>query len=525
MKPYKVLILSLNYHKTILFLDWLKLEGLPTDFEYCSAEELSSWLKKFYRDGKRKDGQQWKPSSLKIFRFAINQHLNSDPFNRSMSITKDQQFKEANNVIKERQKELIQLGEDATGTRESRESARPMTAEDVRQLFQRNIVGVSNPKALHRYVFMILGINFGITTRLALHLLKPSMLEFKVDENSGLTYVLYDPKKDKSLNKTLQKPKRKMYGVPGNPMCPITALKLYIQKRNPECTEAFFHTPNRHYKETGVWYTPQATGKNTLGRLMKDIAAEGKLSFPYTNHSLRYTPPYIFTPPDPRTTEYRISGDKIVSLNGDNTLNGKPSYIDTSSYNLLNIKPKGGMDSAFSSGIPYKAIVQRPAVTNSTTSERIPLLYPPINNSAACPVSSDTAASHMVKVITEKAKDESFPLQEPMLESRPNSTSTTRPIKAHHVLCVSKQWDIEDIIKALNSGEAIILSKQSLRERATANHEPQTQHSPANPINSTGVVVKNEAAIHNDIDLSCSMKTSVAQKLSARPGRKQVSTH
>jgi len=159
---------------------------LPTDFEYCSAEELSSWLKKFYRDGKRKDGQQWKPSSLKIFRFAINQHLNSDPFNRAISITRDQQFKEANTVISERQKELIQLGEDATGTRESKESARPLTGEDVRQLFQRGIIGVSTPKALHRYVFMILGINFGITTRLEI---KTGIYKVTVSKENGINFV------------------------------------------------------------------------------------------------------------------------------------------------------------------------------------------------------------------------------------------------------------------------------------------------------------------------------------------------
>ena len=518
---------------------------MPTDFEYCSAEELSSWLKKFYRDGKRKDGQQWKPSSLKIFRFAINQHLNSDPFNRAISITRDQQFKEANTVISERQKELIQLGEDATGTRESKESARPLTGEDVRQLFQRGIIGVSTPKALHRYVFMILGINFGITTRLALHLLRPSMLEFKVDENSGLMYVMYDPKKDKtSLNKTLKKPKRKMYGIPGNPMCPITALKLYIQKRNPECSEAFFHTPNRHYKETGVWYTPQATGKNTLGRLMKDIAAEGKLSFPYTNHSLRYTPPYIFTPPDPRTTTYRISGDKIVALNGSGK-NGKPFLNDTSAYNLLNIKPKGVVEGSdnrvIPSGIQCTAVVDRPSA-NNPASERIPLLYPPVNSSAMYPVSSDST-SHVARAVSNSNKASFQPrfaqlVPEP---TRPKTCLTTaRPIKAHNVLCVSTQWDMEDIMRAINAGDAIILSKQGVIESSRqntlaangvntqTNHvsraDTEEQHDYEDTVSCTYPLIPTikKEVLHYDSDSSCNLLKTASQKLSARPGRKQV---
>lgn len=449
-------------------LDWLKSEGLPTDFEYCSAEELSSWLKKFYRDGKRKDGQQWKPSSLKIFRFAINQHLNSESINRSISITRDKQFKDANKVISDRQKELIQLGEDATGSRESKDNARALTSEDVRQLFDKGVIGIASPKALHRYVFMILGINFGITSRLALHLLKPSMLYFDRDENSGLVYVHYDPKRVDSVgaDRKLSRPKKKIYGIPGNPLCPVAALRLFIQKRNPDCIEGFFQTPNRHYKETGVWYTPQATGKNTLGRLMKDIAIEGKLSFLYTNHCLRYTPPYIFTPPDPNSLSCRVSNGGSFSLNGIQKdlrpLSSEPRALQIRPVVTLNStdsgnKLIGSSDMQISAADEKRYVTSAPS---SHSSSSMPLLYPPVRHSRVTPLTNPSQEETSLRDRDSKPSLSLRSVQQ-VHESQPKPTDF-KSVKTHNVLCIPRQWEMGDIINAISAGDAILLSRHDV---------------------------------------------------------------
>ncbi|XP_031551503.1 uncharacterized protein LOC116288802 [Actinia tenebrosa] len=453
-----------------VFKDWLKSEGLPTDFEYCSAEELSSWLKKFYRDGKRKDGHQWKPSSLKIFRFAINQHLNSQSINRSISITRDKQFKDANKVISDRQKELIQLGEDATGSRESKDNARALTCEDIRQLFDKGVIGITSPKALHRYVFMILGINFGITSRLALHLLKPSMLYFDRDENSSLLYVYYDPKRDSiGADKKLSRPKKKIYGIPGNPLCPVTALKLFIQKRNPECIEGFFQTPNRHYKETGVWYTPQATGKNTLGRLMKDIAIDGKLSFMYTNHCLRYTPPYVFTPPDPNTLSSRVGNGVSSSLNAiqrelrpmgseSRPLQIRPTVsVNNTDYGTKQVVAASGMHF---NGADRKSCINS-VPTISYTGGNMPLLYPPVLRSRVTPL---TNASEEDASLRDRDSKPSLSLKavQQVQDNNPKMNEQFKSMKTHNVLCVSRQWEMDEIINAINAGDAILLSRHDV---------------------------------------------------------------
>lgn len=524
----------------------MKSEGLPTDFEYCSAEELSSWLKKFYRDGKRKDGQQWKPSSLKIFRFAINQHLNSESINRSISITRDKQFKDANKVISDRHKELVQLGEDATGSRESKDNARALTCEDVRQLFDKGVIGITSPKTLHRYVFMILGINFGITSRLALHLLKPSMLYFDRDENSGLVFVHYDPKRADSIgaDKKYSRPKKKIYGIPGNPLCPVTALRLFIQKRNPECLEGFFQTPNRHYKETGVWYTPQATGKNTLGRLMKDIAIEGKLSFLYTNHCLRYTPPYVFTPPDPNSLSCRVSNGSSASLNGIQ----KELRPQGSESRSLQIRPTVSLNNTdygnklvVSSGMHFNATDGKRYINTSPSSypsSSMPLLYPPVRHSRVTPLTSVLQEEASLRDRDSKPSL-SLKASQQVHENQPK-TNEFKSVKTHNVLCVSRQWEMGDIINAINAGDAILLSKHDVTgskkySARIPDKEPMKQRSENNGqsafesrdqfisyLKSADSVPKQEDYLEDRSNGTSSLLNPVSSKLSSRSSRKQV---
>ncbi|XP_001641993.2 uncharacterized protein LOC5522246 [Nematostella vectensis] len=476
-----------------VFKDWLRSEGLPADFEYCSAEELSSWLLKFYRDGRRKDGIEWKPSSLKIIRFAINLHLKSQPFNRTISITRDEQFREANSIINERQKELQQLGLDATGTRESKESAKPLTSDDIRQLWNRGVIGIDNPRALHRFAFMIVAINFGITARIGLHLLKPSMFKFDVDKNSGLPYVQYNPRgQGADQNKKATKANRRLFGIPGSRQCPVAALKLYIQKRNDEGTEAFFHTPNRHFKETGVWYTPQPTGKNTLGRLMKDIAAEGNLPHPYTNHSLRYTSPFVlFQAVQGGCGAQESSG---CYRDTDETVNPAVKYsMDTKQllpsvsarpYSRVANRPPPALRKIESNGTASPTNTQ--SLNGSIVIHHKPssLVALPVNSSMSPPVDAPPPAKRQ-RVFS--PPPESYRYGEPTLspspgphmspagpfsrtarlahhESRPQGSGSPSAIKAHHVLCVPQRWEMEDILKVLNSGDAIILSRHNLRE-------------------------------------------------------------
>jgi len=67
------------------------------------------------------------------------------------------------------------------------------------------------------------------------------------------------------------------------------ALKLYLEKINPNCS-AFFQYPKANVNpEDDVWFEQRPLGVNTLANMMKTICKATGLSRIYTNHRIRAT--------------------------------------------------------------------------------------------------------------------------------------------------------------------------------------------------------------------------------------------
>ena len=67
------------------------------------------------------------------------------------------------------------------------------------------------------------------------------------------------------------------------------ALKLYLEKINPNCS-AFFQYPKANFSpEDDVWFEQRPLGVNTLANMMKNISKAASISRIYTNHSIRAT--------------------------------------------------------------------------------------------------------------------------------------------------------------------------------------------------------------------------------------------
>ena len=75
----------------------------------------------------------------------------------------------------------------------------------------------------------------------------------------------------------------------GGPLCPVLSFEKYVSHLNPN-NEFFFQRPKRIVnKSDGVWYDNMVVGQRTLGEKMKKLFTDAKLSFNYTNHSIRAT--------------------------------------------------------------------------------------------------------------------------------------------------------------------------------------------------------------------------------------------
>ena len=115
---------------------------------------------------------------------------------------------------------------------ESARVVKPLTADDVKTLWETGVIGTDEPKALQRLVFLIIGINFGITTRDDVRQLKPSLFLFCSDTLRGLEFVQLDelqflPSRAKKQKGKLE---NKIFSIPSSPYCPVAALKSYLEK-------------------------------------------------------------------------------------------------------------------------------------------------------------------------------------------------------------------------------------------------------------------------------------------------------
>jgi len=78
---------------------WCKARGLREDFEKLPAEELASYLRQFYAEARKQDGENYSKNALCGLRSSIQRHLTSPPFNRQVNIMQDNEFKRANNML------------------------------------------------------------------------------------------------------------------------------------------------------------------------------------------------------------------------------------------------------------------------------------------------------------------------------------------------------------------------------------------------------------------------------------------
>ena len=97
-------------------------------------------------------------------------------------------------------------------------------------------------------------------------------------------------KNHQGVNSKEEEKKARMYAQPGDPMCPLESLKLYMSKLNLN-NDTFFQRPKRNnfIQNDPIWYENSAVGTNTIGSFMKTISQRASLSQNYTNHGIRAT--------------------------------------------------------------------------------------------------------------------------------------------------------------------------------------------------------------------------------------------
>lgn len=175
-----------------------------------------------------------------------------------------------------------------------RQKAEAIEVDDECTMWQKGVLGDSNPKQLVDTVLYLLGTHFALRAgkeHKALRVGERSQLAVKYDHKAKLYYLECTEDTSKTNQGGLKhcRISRKLsraYENAEDPECCIIRIyRKYMALRPSSAPEDFYLRPLMKPKDNKVWYYAQAMGINTLGKtvstLMKHIGLQGH----FTNHS------------------------------------------------------------------------------------------------------------------------------------------------------------------------------------------------------------------------------------------------
>ena len=131
---------STGYWKGI-FEKWAKTRGKEEQLESYDIPELNEALSQFYAELRKENGQEYEPDSLKVMQAALDRHLRSKNFPKS--ILRDTEFLSSRKVLEGKARKLREQG---MGKRPNK--AKSLTKEEEEILWQNGQLGNQTPRSL-----------------------------------------------------------------------------------------------------------------------------------------------------------------------------------------------------------------------------------------------------------------------------------------------------------------------------------------------------------------------------------------
>ena len=162
-------------------------------------------------------------------------------------------------------------------------------------LWDKSVLGNSNPEVLLRTTFYLIGLNFGMRAGDEHRKLSSTNFSFHTD-SEGREYLLYSEGVSKTNQGGLKHRKltprssRAYANVECPERCVVRIVDTYM-KRCPKDSllNAFYLKPLQKFKGKSVWYSTVPLGHNKLNSMVKTMMSEAGVEGYYTNHSLRAT--------------------------------------------------------------------------------------------------------------------------------------------------------------------------------------------------------------------------------------------
>ncbi len=270
----------------------------PPKMEELSPSQLDTYLIKFLLAVRKKNGEEYEPTTLRGFISSVERYLKKHRY--CESVVTGQSFSRTRETLRSKQK---QLKRDGKGNKPF--EAASLTQEELEMLYSSGAFGCNSPQALINTLWYNNCLHFGLRGGKEQRDLKWGDVLLKKD-TEGKEYLEYNTERqtktrtgENPMNRRSVKPRMYENLSAGPERNPVFLYKLYKAKR-PESymdNNAPFYLGVNHSNASKAdlptlkWFKPQPMGVNKLNSLMKDcaqLAGIGK-DKRITNHSARKT--------------------------------------------------------------------------------------------------------------------------------------------------------------------------------------------------------------------------------------------
>ncbi|XP_072165761.1 uncharacterized protein [Diadema setosum] len=266
------------------------------EIEQKDPAELCEFLRRFYAEARRANGDAYAVSSMISLRYGLTRHFQNV---KSINIANDKRFQPANDMHRAVMRRLRAEGKGLMRRKD------PIHKEDMIKIRKSSALDVSTPRGLQNKVFIdVLLYNFCDCGRDNLREMKKSDFHLAVDSSSRRYIYFKKCKKGKyehdrddggevselaavqSSSARMTRMYENEYAVGG---CPVKSFCTYLSRLDPACLYFWQRPKTTFHPDLVHWYEGVPLGKNNLGMMMVRISTEAKCSHKYTNHCLRAT--------------------------------------------------------------------------------------------------------------------------------------------------------------------------------------------------------------------------------------------
>ena len=241
-------------------------------------QQLGEYISGFLLAVRRKDGDEFEPTTIRSFFSSINRYLLMNGY--KFSLMTDVQFRQCRDILAAKSKQLKSIGK---GNKPN--AADEISDQDINTLYEKQVLGISSPSSIIYTMWLVCTLQFGMRTGKETHDLKWGDIDLRSDED-GTEYIIYTQERQTKTRtgsnpRDVRQTKPRAYAVPEDPARdPVAVYKKYRSVRPVEMLDPdspFFLSINYAKKTGKAWYKRTPMGINKLYSIMNDMKAGATL--------------------------------------------------------------------------------------------------------------------------------------------------------------------------------------------------------------------------------------------------------